>query len=92
MQIYGPGPVHGPHSINPAHLQGTRETSEAQRAVLPQDEVQISEMGKMLEALSEVPDIREDRVAQIRQQIAAGEYETEQKLNLAVDRLLDELV
>ena len=31
---------------------------------------------------------RQDRLAQIRQQIADGTYETEEKLNRAVERLL----
>ena len=35
--------------------------------------------------------IRTDRVAQIRQAIEAGTYETQDKLDIAIDRLLDEI-
>ncbi len=36
-------------------------------------------------------DIRADRVADIRAQIASGQYETSEKLNVAVSRMFDEL-
>jgi negative regulator of flagellin synthesis FlgM len=38
----------------------------------------------------DLPDIREDRVAQIRAEIARGTYETPEKLDVALSRLLDE--
>jgi hypothetical protein len=37
------------------------------------------------------PDIRHDLVARVRQEIAAGEYDTPEKLDRALDRLLNEL-
>jgi negative regulator of flagellin synthesis FlgM len=38
-----------------------------------------------------LPEIRQDRVDQIRAQIADGTYESEEKLEIAVGRLLDEI-
>ena len=38
-----------------------------------------------------VPDIRADKVADIRAQIANGTYETSEKMSIALDRMLDEL-
>jgi anti-sigma28 factor (negative regulator of flagellin synthesis) len=35
--------------------------------------------------------MREDRVEAVRLQIAEGTYETNDKLNIAVERLLDEI-
>ncbi len=37
-------------------------------------------------------DIRADKVAQIKAQIEAGAYEDDQKLDVATDRLLDDLL
>jgi negative regulator of flagellin synthesis FlgM len=45
----------------------------------------------MLDGINQLPEIRYERVEEIRQQIAAGAYETPEKLELAVERLLDEL-
>jgi len=41
--------------------------------------------------MSEIPAIRQDRVDAIRTAIAQGTYETDAKLNVALDRLLDEI-
>jgi negative regulator of flagellin synthesis FlgM len=56
-----------------------------------QDELQISDAARLIEQVKQAPDIRQDRVDAIRQQIAAGTYETPEKLEIALDRLLDEI-
>ena len=55
------------------------------------DEVDISEAARLVEQLHELPEMREDRIEAVRRQIAAGTYETSDKLNVAVERLLDEI-
>jgi Anti-sigma-28 factor, FlgM len=39
-----------------------------------------------------LPEIRHEKVDEIRRQIAAGSYETPEKMELALDRMLDELM
>jgi flagellar biosynthesis anti-sigma factor FlgM len=56
-----------------------------------QDEVNISDTARMVEQAKQAPDIRQDRVQAIRAQIASGTYETSGKLDVAVNRLLDEI-
>jgi anti-sigma28 factor (negative regulator of flagellin synthesis) len=51
----------------------------------------ISEAGQIAGRLADVPDIRADRVQELRAAILNGSYETEDKLSTAVDRLLDEI-
>ena len=41
--------------------------------------------------IHEIPDVRTHLVDEIRQQIMDGTYETPERLQVAVDRLLDEL-
>ena len=41
--------------------------------------------------IQDLPEIRTDRVAQIREALEAGTYETQEKLDIAIDRLLDEI-
>jgi negative regulator of flagellin synthesis FlgM len=43
-----------------------------------------------LSQVRNAPDIRADRVADIRSQIESGVYETSEKLDVAVGRLFDE--
>jgi negative regulator of flagellin synthesis FlgM len=54
------------------------------------DRVELSGASHLLQALK-VNDIRAEKVAEIRAQIDAGTYETDEKLDLAIDRLLDDL-
>ena len=54
------------------------------------DKLQLSGMSHLLEALKS-NDMRTDKIADIRAQIEAGTYETDDKLDAAADRLLDEL-
>ena len=91
MQINGIGNIHGPQQVRPT--QGVDGASATEGANLHEaDQVEISAEAEMISRVHELPDIRADRVAEIREQIAAGAYETDEKLDIAVGRLLDELV
>ncbi len=57
----------------------------------PKDEVEISAVGKMLDDASRTPGVREQRLAQIKAAIEAGTYETPEKLELALNRMLEQL-
>ena len=57
----------------------------------PIDQVDISAEAQFIDQVHELPDIRADRVADIRAQIDAGMYETDEKLDIALGRLLDEI-
>lgn len=54
------------------------------------DRVELSGLGGVLRALKQ-NDIRADKVAQIKSEIETGLYESDDKLNVAIDRLLDDL-
>jgi negative regulator of flagellin synthesis FlgM len=91
MQIYGPSHLHGAQPINAPHASRVSQSAAAGSASPIQDEVQISSQGQFVDRVHELPDIRQDRVNQIRAQIAQGTYETDDKLDVAVGRLLDEI-
>jgi anti-sigma28 factor (negative regulator of flagellin synthesis) len=56
----------------------------------PSDRVELSGLSHLLKTLK-TNDVRADKVADIRAQIQAGTYETDKKLDVATDRLLDDL-
>lgn len=92
MEIHGAGGPQGPQPIYPRLADFTVDASQASQAGgIPHDRVEISPLGQMLDNISQIPDIRHERVEEIRQQIASGTYETPEKLELALDRLMDEL-
>jgi negative regulator of flagellin synthesis FlgM len=92
MQIYGPAQLHGPQGISAPHAN-TRSgfAAPAARAADTRDTLEISAEGMFAEKLQELPEMRLERIATIREQIQNGTYETDDKLDLALSRLLDEI-
>lgn len=88
MHIYGPSQLHRPQSIGSSHGVGESQATSRPQAAQITDEVDISEAAQMAEQIQQMP---EDRIAAVRQQIAEGTYETNERLNAAVERLLDEI-
>ena len=91
MHIYGPSQLHGPQSIGAPHGARPAQPTTRPEAAQIADEVNISDAARLVEQIQQMPDIREDRVNAVRQQIADGAYETSDKLNAALERLLDEI-
>jgi anti-sigma28 factor (negative regulator of flagellin synthesis) len=54
------------------------------------DRLELSGVSHLLKTL-QANDVRMEKVTSIKAQIEAGKYETEAKLNAAIDRLLDDL-
>ena len=92
MEIQGAGGLNGPQAIYPRLAAFSVEANATATAAAPRDQVEISSLGLMMEGISRLPDIRHEKVEAIRQQIAAGTYETPEKLEKAIDGLLGELL
>ncbi len=93
MQINGPAHVHGAQGINaPHHASRASQANAAQGNSLAQvDQLDISPEASLAAQVHDLPEIRQDRVAALRSQIESGAYETDEKLDGAIERLLDEI-
>ena len=91
MEIYGAGGTQGPQPIYPRLAAFGVDAGQTVHAGTPRDHVEISPLGQMLDGISQLPEIRYEKVEELRAQLATGSYETTDKLELAIDRLLDEL-
>ena len=69
-------------SVQPGSTQPTRGS----------DKVELSSVSSLLHTLKSGGDVRVDKVAAIKSQIEAGTYEDDKKLDIAADRLLDDLL
>lgn len=84
-----------PISIQRATL-GRIEASRAaantagNRAQRPGDSVELSPTANLLARLNDLPSVREDLVQRVRTEIDAGTYETPEKIDSAVDRMIEE--
>jgi len=65
--------------------------NQAAAPLATNDVVEISTAAKLAAKIHEIPDVRAELVAQVKAQIASGEYETPEKIDSAVSRLMDEL-
>lgn len=88
MEIRGPGDVSKTTRIEPAKRgEGAAKPESARFS--REDTVEFSQISRLLSRLSSTPEIRHDRVEEIRAEIESGEYITDDKLNAAMNRLLD---
>ena len=67
------------------------QPAEVPTVSVPKDELEISSVGKMLDRLSETPEVRAERIAQIKEAIDNGAYDTDEKLEAALSKMFDSL-
>ncbi len=76
-------------------LQGSKATDILQgpqdAGISTSDTVEISDSARYLSELKKLPDVREDKVSAARDLIAAGHFETPERIDGTIDRLLEEL-
>lgn len=98
MQIYGPYRVSTTQPTPSAQRTPPQRSTEstARPSSTPVDQLDLSSTissANRLQPASEIAgggEIRIERVAELRRQIASGNYETADKLDAALDRLLDQ--
>ena len=96
----------GPEEDEMTNVDGIQPVSAArpiqptQAPIAPQDNAapgwisdvaEISTASILAARIHEIPDVRTDLVQRVKQQIEAGTYETEERIDVTVDRLMDEL-
>jgi len=76
------------NNTQPLNFRAGKKTNASQTSTFaPMDQLDLSVEAQRL---SQANDIRQERVAHIKSQIAQGVYETPEKIDAAVDRMLDE--
>ena len=48
-------------------------------------------IGKVLKKIASLPEVRKDKVLNIRQQLTDGKYDLNERLDIALDKVLEEL-
>lgn len=92
MEVQGSGSVQRSTPIGPAKPVRSSVKPETSVPASPKDAVEISSAGQMLDKLSKSPEVRAERLAQIKAAIDAGQYDTEEKLEAALMNLLQSIV
>jgi flagellar biosynthesis anti-sigma factor FlgM len=96
MDVQGPGSVQRPSSVQRSLPAGpAKSTAPADVSATPstpKDAVEISSAGQLLDKLSKSPEVRAERLAQIKAEIASGKYDTDEKLEAAMMNLLQSMI
>ncbi|QDU99154.1 flagellar biosynthesis anti-sigma factor FlgM [Lignipirellula cremea] len=91
MQINGISHIHAAQAINQPHRAGAAQNAGAPASSRGVDQLDLSPAASFISQVREVPDIRQDRVDSIRAAIANGDYETDDKIDMALENLLAEI-
>lgn len=91
MQIRGTSNIQTTSQVNFSSKVQTVENQSVATQLDTTDHIDISSEAQMLAGMNDISDIRASRVAEIRGQIELGQYESAEKLDAALDRMLDEL-
>lgn len=90
MQIRRTSSLQNTQSINFKSTQKTSNVNNQSNAA-PVDQLDLSSEAQLISQTNATSDVRMDKIADIRAQIANGTYETPEKLDAAVTQLLDQL-
>ncbi len=80
---------------SPAALNGVAKQARPEQALEAKsrqsDRVELSDHARYLSQLKELPPIREDLVNTVRAEIQAERYETEERIDAAIEGLIEDL-
>lgn len=68
-----------------------RQSASSSTTSRNEDRVELSEQARMLSKLKQLPEVREGLVNSVKAQIDAGNYDTAERFDTAVNNLLEDL-
>lgn len=86
-------PIARPHHTTLENLSKARHNSADTPAASSGrgDRVELSEQARLLSKLKQLPEVREGLVNSVKSQIEAGTYDTPERLDTALQAMLDDL-
>ena len=92
MEIRGTNSINAAQAVRMPGNVGSVENTQQVAHPDVVDQLDISAEAQAASRSADVSEVRTARIAEIKAQIAEGTYETPEKLDAAVSRMLDELV
>ena len=86
------GPIARSQATTPGRAaRQLQQASDAPVAARSADRAEFSKAAQLLSKLSELPEVRQDLIDRVRSEIVAGTYETPEKLDEAIAKLIVDL-
>lgn len=85
-------PIARPHHTTLENLSKARRNStDTPAASRGGDRVELSEQARLLSKLKQLPEVREGLINSVKSQIEAGNYDTPERFDTALEAMLDDL-
>ena len=55
------------------------------------DNIHTTPIGQLLRKIASLPEVRQEKILDVRQQLTEGKYDLSQRLDVAIDRVLEQL-
>ena len=74
---------------NPAKKKSAPEEDLLMEEIL--ENLNTTPMGQVLKRIASLPEVRKDKVLNVRRQLTNGKYELNERLNVVLDKVLEDL-
>jgi len=88
MDVNGPAPIRPSIPLQSVGATGNVSGTSGSGAVVPQDQLQISDAARLMEEIDSTSELHQARLEQIKTEIQNGTYETPEKLEAALLKLM----
>ncbi len=75
--------------VNPAEKKSAPEEDLLMEEIL--ENLNTTPMGQVLKRIASLPEVRKDKVLNVRRQLSNGKYELNERLNVVLDKVLEDL-
>ena len=75
--------------VNPANENLVAEQDLLMEQIL--ENINTTPIGQVLKKIASLPEVRKEKVLDVRQQLSKGKYKLNERLDIALDKVLEEL-
>ena len=77
------------HRVNPLAMNLSQDEDSVMEQIL--DNIQSTPLGIVLKRIASLPEVRQEKVLRVRRQITQGRYDVTERLDLALEKVLEDL-
>jgi len=78
--------------IQPENLQDTLSLDEDMVMDKIIENINSTPIGQVLKKIAALPEVRKEKVMDVRQKLTSGQYDLSERLDAALDRVLEDLI
>jgi anti-sigma28 factor (negative regulator of flagellin synthesis) len=76
--------------VNPLEADLSQDKDMVMEQIL--DNIHHTPLGQVLKKIAEMPEVRRKKVLQLRREITEGKYDVSDRLDMALDKVLEDLI